>query len=389
MMLTAEHPTAEAACASAAAAPRVVHVVPAMFGRGGVAAGAERYAFELARHMAEAVPTTLLSFGARDSSATAGPLRMRVLGDPWYVRGQRFNPFKLTMFAELARADVIHCHQQHILASSMAALFARARGRRVFVSDLGGGGFDVSAWLSTDRWFNGHLHISEYSRMIAGHRRAPWAHVIMGGVDSAKFSPAAETARDGAVLFVGRLLPHKGVNYLIEALPPGMKLRVVGPAPERRYHDDLLALAAGRDVEFHHDCDDAALLEHYRRAMCIVLPSVYRTLYGDRTAVPELLGQTLLEGMACGLPAIATDVASLPEVVEDGVCGFVVPPNDARALAGRLGWLREHPDAAAAMGAAARRRVVERFTWPAVVRRCLAIYAGNPCSGSDAADARS
>ena len=389
-MLTAPHPALDSARAGvSAAAPRVVHLVPAMFGPGGVAGGAERYAFELARHMAELVPTTLLSFGERETRAAVGPLRVRVLGDPWYVRGQRFNPLKLSMIAELARADVIHCHQQHILASSMAALFARLSRRRVFVSDLGGGGFDVSAWLSTDRWFDGHLHISEYSRTIAGHRAVPRAHVIMGGVDSAKFSPAAERPRDGAVLFVGRLLPHKGVNYLIEALPQGMKLRVVGPAPERRYLDDLRALAAGRDVEFHHDCDDAALLEHYRRAMCIVLPSVYRTMYGDQIAVPELLGQTLLEGMACGLPAIATGVASLPEVVEDRVCGFVVPPNDAGALAERLCRLRDHPETATAMGTAARRRVVERFTWPAVVRRCLAIYAGNSYSGSDAADARS
>jgi glycosyltransferase involved in cell wall biosynthesis len=107
-----------------------------------------------------------------------------------------------------------------------------------------------------------------------------------------------------------------------------------------------------------------------------VLPSVYRTIHGDETSVPELLGQTLLEGMACGLPAICTAVASLPEVVEDGVSGFVVPPNDPAALGERLCWLRDHPEAAAAMGVAARRRVLERFTWPMVVRRCLAVYAG-------------
>ena len=49
-----------------------------------------------------------------------------------------------------------------------------------------------------------------------------------------------------------------------------------------------------------------------------MLPSVYRTSIGTETAVPELLGQTLLEGMACEAPAICTDVASLPEIVEDG-----------------------------------------------------------------------
>jgi glycosyltransferase involved in cell wall biosynthesis len=156
-----------------------------------------------------------------------------------------------------------------------------------------------------------------------------------------------------------------------------MPLEVVGHAYDSRYFETLRALASGKRIEFRQDCDDTALVEYYRRALCVVLPSVYRTIYGDETAVPELLGQTLLEGMAYGLPAICTAVASLPEVVEDGASGFVVPPNNPATLGERLCWLRDHPDAAAAMGVAARRRVLERFTWPAVVRRCLAIYAGD------------
>jgi len=108
--------------------------------------------------------------------------------------------------------------------------------------------------------------------------------------------------------------------------------------------------------------------------MCIVLPSVYKDMYGRETRVPELLGQTLLEGMACGLPAICTDVASMPEVVEDGVTGFVVPPNEPNELNKKLNWLREHPAEALAMGEAARRRVLKKFTWSQVVRHCLDIY---------------
>jgi glycosyltransferase involved in cell wall biosynthesis len=166
-----------------------------------------------------------------------------------------------------------------------------------------------------------------------------------------------------------------------------MRLEVVGQAYDPRYFETLHALATGKRVEFRQDCDDTALVEHYRRALCVVLPSVYRTIYGDETAVPELLGQTLLEGMACGLPAICTAVASLPEVVEDGVSGFVVPPNDPAALAERLCWLRDHPEAAAAMGVAARRRVLEHFSWHQIVRRCLAVYAGEipRCSSQNAA----
>ena len=365
------------------AAPHVVHVVPALFGADGTVGGAERYALELARHMADVVPTTLLSFGERERNETMGPLKVRVLGHPWYVRSQRHNPLAWAALAELRDANIVHCHQQHIVTSSVAAAFCRLTRRRVFVSDLGGGGWDLSAYLSTDRWYNGHLHISEYSRAIAGHRDKPWAHVVMGGVDSTKFSPAPTAQHNGAVLFVGRLLPHKGVNYLIEALPDGMRLELVGQAYDPRYFETLRALASGKRVEFNHDCNDTALVECYRRALCVVLPSVYRTIYGDETAVPELLGQTLLEGMACGLPAICTAVASLPEVVEDSVSGFVVPPNDSGALAERLRWLGDHPEAAAAMGIAARRRVLEGFSWHEVVRRCLAIYAGKVSRRSD------
>ena len=82
-----------------------------------------------------------------------------------------------------------------------------------------------------------------------------------------------------------------------------------------------------------------------------MLPSVYRTVYGDELITPELLGQTLLEGMACGLPAICTDVGPMPEVVSDGVTGFVVPPNDAVALREKLAWLSEHPTEAPRWGA--------------------------------------
>jgi starch synthase len=92
--------------------------------------------------------------------------------------------------------------------------------------------------------------------------------------------------------------------------------------------------------------------------------------------VPELLGQTLLEGMACEAPAVCTRVASLPEVVEDGVSGIVVPPNEPSALGETLAWLHRHPQDGAAMGRAGRRRVLDRFTWPVVVHRCLDAYRG-------------
>src|SRR5689334_11025851 len=163
--------------------PRVTHIVPALFDpTEGILGGAERYALELARHMAREVPTTLVSFGDGARDATDGPLTIRVHGPAYRIRGQRANPFAWSVLGEAARADVVHCHQQHIVASSAMAAACRLRGTRVFVSDLGGGGWDISGYLSTDAWYHGHLHLSEYSKTIAGHARLPRAHVIGGGV---------------------------------------------------------------------------------------------------------------------------------------------------------------------------------------------------------------
>jgi glycosyltransferase involved in cell wall biosynthesis len=353
---------------------RVVHLVPALFAREGVIGGGERYALELARHMAQVTRTRLVTFGDRERTERIGELEIRVIGAPWYIRGQQTNPVALSLLPELKSADVIHCHQQHVLASSCAAIFCRLSGRRVFVSDLGGGGWDLSAYISTDSWYHGHLHISEYSRHCFGHETNPNAHVILGAVDTQKFSPDDSVKRDQTVLFVGRILAHKGINDLITALPDELSLEIIGQPGDSRFLADLQKLAEGKNVRFRHDCDDAALVEAYRRALCVVLPSVYRTMYGHETRVPELLGQTLLEGMACGAPVICTDVASMPEIVDNGLNGFIVPPNDPAALRQAIRWLADHPARASEMGRAGRRRVLEKFTWPQVVRRCLSIY---------------
>jgi glycosyltransferase involved in cell wall biosynthesis len=245
----------------------------------------------------------------------------------------------------------------------------------VFCTDLGGGGWDVSAYVSTDRWYNGHLHISEYSRHIARHDGQPWARVVLGGVDADRFSPGPPVRRDGGILFVGRILPHKGVNDLVDALDPDVPAQIIGPAPDAAYLRELRDRARGKPIRFRSDCDDAALVDAYRHAACVVLPSVYRDIYGAETRVPELLGQTLLEGMACGTAGLCTSVASLPEVIEHERTGLVVPPNDVPALRAAIRWMVQHPRERAEMGARGRERVLRQFNWTAVVSRCLDAYA--------------
>lgn len=353
---------------------RVMHLVPAIFGPDGIVGGAERYAYELARHMAREVPTCLLTFGGQTSAYTDGNLEVHVIGQPWQVRGQRTNPLALRMIRGLWGADIVHCHQRFVAATSLTALFCKLTRRRVFVTDLGGGGWDPAAYFNTDRWFDGHLHLSDYSRVGYGHAAKPWAHVISAGVDTDKFCPPPSLRPRCGALFVGRILPHKGIDVLIRALPGSMPLTIIGRELDHRYLADLKQMAAGKPVRFRHDCDDAALVAAYRVAACIVLPSVNCTLYQEKVRSAELLGQTLMEGMACGTPAICSALGGMPEVVEDGLSGFVVPPGDSAALSARLAWISQHPADAGRMGAVGRDRMLSKFTWSQVVRRCLEIY---------------
>jgi glycosyltransferase involved in cell wall biosynthesis len=354
--------------------PRVMHVAPILFGE--AIGGAERYTLELARAMSRRLPTTLLVFGAQARRKLFGRLEVRVMRNWIDFRRFRFDPLNPLMIRELTSADILHCHQPETMATTIALLLARVSRKPIFSTHLGGAGYGIHRLLDVNRWYEGHLHISEFSLEYFGHRTLTRARVIGGGVDTKRFCPDPWVERTGEILYVGRLLPHKGINYLIEAMDKSVPLTVIGRTfpHELRFFDELKRLAEGKRVSFVLDADDSTIRRAYQRALCVVLPSVHTTMYGAFHPIPELLGQTPLEAMACGTPAICTDVASLPELIDDGITGFMVPPNDVGALAQKISWLRAHRREAYQMGVVARSQVLERFSWDTVVDRCLDAY---------------
>jgi glycosyltransferase involved in cell wall biosynthesis len=203
--------------------------------------------------------------------------------------------------------------------------------------------------------------------------------VIYGGADPDRFRPDPASLRRG-VLFVGRLTPHKGVDRLIQALPPGALMRVAGstghdPAPpERDYPKLLRQLAADRDVNFLGPVDEAELPALLRGAAVLVLPSVGRTCYGRTVEVSELLGLVVLEAMASGTPVVCSRLGGLPEIVQDGQTGFLVEPGNVAELRERLAELLGDAALAERLGKNAREVVQRRFTWQACARRCLEAY---------------
>jgi len=345
---------------------RVLHVVPALFGPRGIVGGAERYAFELARHMAAVVPTTLVSFGDEGLDEMDGALRVRVIARPWYVRGQQSNPIAPEIIGEIMRADVVHCHQQHILVSSLCALICRFTDRRIFVSDLGGGGWDISGYVSTDSWYRGHLHISEYSRRIAGHEGRPSAQVILGGVDTERFSPVDRSSQ-GKVLFVGRLRMLKGVDVLIEAIA---RLHAQG----RPVTAALVGAGADRSA-FEAQIARCGLSDAIRFAGA--MPARQAFALGSVLVVPsraESLPYIVLEGAAAGKPMVTTNVGGIPEIYGQ-MADTLIAPNDPGALAAAIARTLDHPQQAYIYAAALRDRVSQAFSVDHMVDGVLAAYA--------------
>jgi glycosyltransferase involved in cell wall biosynthesis len=193
-------------------------------------------------------------------------------------------------------------------------------------------------------------------------------------------APAPSMSQDGTgpVLFVGRLVERKGVAHLVEAIArlaggsAGPRLEIVGEGPERTGLEALAQrLGVADRVVFRGKIPPAELQASYARAAVCVLPSVL-----DARGDTEGLGVVLLEAMNHGTPVIASRIGGIPDIVEDGVSGLLVPPGDADALAAALRRLRDDPALARRLGEAGRRRLREQFSWPAIVQRWLDLYTG-------------
>ena len=191
------------------------------------------------------------------------------------------------------------------------------------------------------------------------------------GVDTGRFAPTERPAPSGRlrVGFVGRLIPHKGVDVLLRAvaLDDRLDVDVYGAGPES---DILVALAdelgvAGR-VTFHGFVDEGKLPSVFPRFDVLAVPSV---------AVPgwlEQFGRVAAEAQASGVPVVASASGALPEVVGDA--GLLVPPGDPRALADALARVLDEPQLWERL-----RRVgldtVDRFSWGSVVDGHYELYA--------------
>lgn len=183
------------------------------------------------------------------------------------------------------------------------------------------------------------------------------------------------------VLFVGRVVPQKGLDVLLRSLKyvrSSFRLIVDGAGPDLERATELARqMKLQEQVEFVGWAPRDEHLLHYRQASVVVVPSTW----------PEPFGMVGIEAMSYGKPVVAFNVGGIPDWLNDGATGFLVTPRDVAGLGKKIDYLLQHPDVAHQMGMRGRRRVEEDFSKEKHMARLLEVYQevadarGDPSGG--------
>jgi glycosyltransferase involved in cell wall biosynthesis len=289
-----------------------------------------------------------------------------------------------------ARSRVINVHWL-IPQGLVAALVQRLTGARVVVTIHGGDVFSLNGRVL--RRVKRHVLRRADAVVVNSSATADACRslydgrtyeVIPMGVDTERFSPGPKSADlvrkhdlgDFTILFVGRLTEDKGLADLIDALRllkiSGMRFRalIVGTGDQEADLERRVAEAGlGDDVTFVGGVSSDGLPEYYNTADVFVGPSIV----GPR-GWQEAVGLVFVEALSTGLPVISTRTGGIPDVVQDGVTGFLVDQRSPEQIADRLRRLHEDRAVLARMGERARDTVEQRFSWTTVTRRYLDVF---------------
>lgn len=277
-------------------------------------------------------------------------------------------------FMRRERFDVIHIQKPYDLPP--AAWFKRNTKTRVV---LGCHGTD---FFPSDRRFVGASEIAvSCSAFNAGQVREHYGispRVVYNGIDPQQFFPQApdpklrnQVAGDAqTILYAGRLVRWKGVQYLIDALALLAQMRNVRllVAGEGEYRPILEQRARERGVadrvNFMGYISSDALAPFYAIADVVALASYANETFSIMSA----------EAMACGRPVVGSRFGGIPEVIADRETGFLAEPENAADFAARIGELLDNATLRERFGQCGRERVLRLFTWDAVTERVQDAY---------------
>ncbi len=293
-----------------------------------------------------------------------------------------FVPFGLAHVLAIARwardCDVVHANWT---LSALAAVLARPVHRRPVVATLQGSdifqvtrsGLGRRLTAATLRACDRVLVLSRALAQATARTGIPMDRltIVPNGVDTGRFTPAPVAEREPLILFVGSLIPRKGANHLIEAMPsvltalPGYRLVMLGDGPdEQALREQAAALGIVDRIDMAGFLPQAEVVAAMRRARLFVLPSL-----------EEGLGVVLLEALSCGTPIVASAVDGIVDVVTQEV-GKLAPPAQPQALAEAITAVLSDDPGWQAMSRAARLRAEKEYDWDIIAARLVEIYRG-------------
>jgi glycosyltransferase involved in cell wall biosynthesis len=241
--------------------------------------------------------------------------------------------------------------------------------------------FGNAAFVVTNSRYN-ESHI----RAILGDEGNEKIHTIYEGIEPERFRPVERQMDSGGrtrVLTVSRLVEEKGLPYLLKAckiLRDGgyvFECNIIG-GPHENFMNHSMVLQKLHEELGLEDCvffrgnqPFSNVMREFNRSDLFVLPCVIAK-HGGRDISPN----ALIEAMAMKLPVISTRIAAIPEIVEDGVSGILVSPNDENRLAEAMARLMEDPSVRKRIGENARKRVEERFDLSRNYSKFVELFSG-------------
>lgn len=336
---------------------RILYVQPAYFDPASYIGGGERYPLNLARAVVLAsggtIKIAVASFGRQSKQfSVTDRIEMHVFAGS-SRNGNMFDATSPAIIDLINTSDIVHVFQPFTRGGEVASLACMLRGVPVVLTDLGALTSRVGEQSGLVNMADGLICISKFSAArfhLYRHRR----HIVASGpYDDTKFKLCGSDGIREPLLYVGRIMPHKGIDSVVQALPPGLPLIICGRPYEAKYFALLKRLARGKDVTFVTDADDRTLIQLYRSALAVILPSVHFDVYGKYHPYPELLGLTLLEGAASGCFAICRKVGGMPEFLGDAQCGASFESDNE--LCGLLSSIIAHKDTLSCSAAVRKR----------------------------------
>ncbi len=356
----------------------VAHLYPSSVG------GVELHAHEMSKKMAQlghdvTIFTTAIGTDLKNEYANGYNIRrfkplVKLLG----------NSITPAMFFEILVKkndfDIIHAHSHLNFSTNLCALSRKMSSSPLVITNHGLKSQTAPAWLqniylkTVAKWTFGAADKiicyteTEKQELIDLGIKLNKIVVIHNGIDTDIFVPGKKGLQNFELLWIGRFIHGKGVDYLVDAFKllisrhPGLKLLMVGRGPDReRIKAKIHVLKLDNCITIKDFVPNYEIVTLYQSCNIFILPSL-----------EEGVPRTILEAMSCGIPVVCSNLPQLVDIVKDG--GFLVPTKDPQTLAERISEILSNEIMARKMGQSGRENIKNNYSWKDSVEKTIRLY---------------